>query len=582
MINFQLNKSASAFISNCFSKFDDLESLNSYLQDVSGIVSFFENESDLEEIKAQICKLQIIENQLDRTEYGDFQTNQVLANSVCKQLKSKGSNPKIIIEPTFGKGHFILAALNTFSEIEQLIGVEIYKPYCWQAKFSILDFFINNSEITKPEIYLYHESVFDSDFKRVLIQNKLKEFLIIGNPPWVTNSDLSVLESTNLPKKSNFKHHSGLDAMTGKGNFDIAEFISLSLLRIFEKTNGYFAFLIKNAVVKNLINDQKKNNYAIGEIEKQNINAAKEFSAAVEASLFVCRLNKTPQYNCQEMDFYTQKNIKTFGWVNQKFVSSLETYTKNAFVDGLCPFEWRQGVKHDCSKIMEFERENGHFLNSNNDVFELEEDLVFGLLKSSDLKLPIINKSRKFTIITQRKVGQPTDYIGHSLPKTSAYLNKNKETFAARKSSIYKSNPPFSIFGIGDYSFKPFKIAISGLYKQTAFSLIEPSNGKCLMLDDTCYLLGFDNRNDAVFTFLLLNSDAAQGFLNSIIFWDAKRAITKDVLMRIDLIKLVHQTEFTEMKKLAELNGFDSDDLFFNWEKFKTEILAKTQLSLNI
>jgi hypothetical protein len=582
MINFHLNKNASQFVSSCFSKFNDLESLNIYLQNQCGIFDFFESEDELNEIKQQINQLQLLDNQLDRTEYGDFQTNQILANSVCQKLKEKGSNPKIIVEPTFGKGHFILAALDTFSDIEQLIGVEIYKPYCWQAKFSILDFFLKNSELNKPYIHLHHESVFDYDFKNILIQNKAKEFLIIGNPPWVTSSDLTVLESTNLPKKSNFKQHSGLDAMTGKGNFDIGEFISLTLLRIFEKSHGHFAFLIKNSVVKNLIYDQKKNNYAITEIEKQNINASKEFNAAVEASLFVCRLNSPPQYFCNEKDFYAQKPFKTFGWKHQKFVSNLENYTENAFVDGLCPYEWRQGVKHDCSKIMEFERTNEQFINGNNDVFELEEDLVYGLLKSSDLKNPIINKSRKFTIITQRKVGQPTDYIGTSLPKTSHYLNKNKEIFAARKSSIYKSNPPFSIFGIGDYSFKPFKIAISGLYKQTAFSLIEPSNGKCLMLDDTCYLLGFEHRIDAVFTFLLLNSDASQGFLNSIIFWDAKRAITKDVLMRINLIELVHQTDFVEMKKLAELKGLDSETLYFDWEKFKTEILSKTQLSLNI
>ena len=85
-----------------------------------------------------------------------------------------------------------------------------------------------------------------------------------------------------------------------------------------------------------------------------------------------------------------------------------------------------------------------------------------------------------------------------------------------------------------------------------------------------------------IFTFLLLNSEAAQGFLNSIIFWDAKRAITKDILMRINLIELVHQIEFSEMKKLAELNGFDLEGLFLNWEIFKIEILGQTQLSLNI
>ena len=46
MINFQLNKNASAFVSNCFSKLNDLESINSYLQNQCGIVSFFDNEED--------------------------------------------------------------------------------------------------------------------------------------------------------------------------------------------------------------------------------------------------------------------------------------------------------------------------------------------------------------------------------------------------------------------------------------------------------------------------------------------------------------------------------------------------------
>jgi len=42
----------------------------------------------------------------------------------------------------------------------------------------------------------------------------------------------------------------------------------------------------------------------------------------------------------------------------------------------------------------------------------------------------------------------------------------------------------------GSLFFKPYKVAISGLYKSSHFSLLLPVDGKPVMLDDTCYLLG--------------------------------------------------------------------------------------------
>lgn len=72
------------------------------------------------------------------------------------------------------------------------------------------------------------------------------------------------------------------------------------------------------------------------------------------------------------------------------------------------------------------------------------------------------------------------------------------------------------------------------MYKRTTFSLVMPENGKPLMLDDTCYFIGFDNLKDAKVAQCILNSNVVQEFLASIIFPDAKRSITKDILMRID------------------------------------------------
>ena len=515
-----------------------LESANEFLQFTTGIKSFFSYESELIELKERLAVTFSSVEEPDRAEYGDFQTNSILANKITVHLLEQGINPEIIIEPTCGKGNFIVASLNNFSGIKQIIGIEIYKPYVWETKFSILDFFLKNPKCNKPSIEIFHYNVFDFDFKtfsNLVINNNL---LIIGNPPWVTNSQLGSLNSKNLPKKSNFKNQNGLDAMTGKGNFDIAEYITLSLFDAFQCINGHLALLVKNSVVKNIVFDQKAKQYRIGSIEKHCIDSKKEFDVSVESSLLFCKLNSIPEYKCREYNFYNKEMSLCFGWVDNKFVSNTANYLHTQSIDGICPFEWRQGIKHDCSAVMELEKTNGHYLNKLKENVVIEDELVFGLLKSSDLKNTVINETRKYTIVTQSKVGQETNYIKHQFPATYKYLFKHLSVFQSRKSSIYKGKPLFSIFGIGDYSFKPYKVAISGLYKTFHFTLALPQNDKPVMLDDTCYFIGFENIEYAVYAIILLNSPQTEDFLRSITFPDAKRVFTKDILMRIDLLKL--------------------------------------------
>ena len=240
---------------------------NALLKDKTGIVDFFEKEEDFVQLKEM---LEINQNIVSENcvEYGDFQTNKQLAESVCNYLFHKNIKPKILLEPTCGKGNFILSAIKTFDSLQQVFGIEIQEKYLWHLKFELLEYFLKNSTANKPQINLYHCSVFDFDFKQIKSQINNRELLVIGNPPWVTNSTLSTLNSKNLPKKSNFKNAKGIDAITGKGNFDIGECISLKMLDLFSREKGHFAFLIKNSVIKNIVFEQKKNKYPIAEIEK--------------------------------------------------------------------------------------------------------------------------------------------------------------------------------------------------------------------------------------------------------------------------------------------------------------------------
>ncbi|GAB4489914.1 MAG: class I SAM-dependent methyltransferase [Saprospiraceae bacterium] len=544
-----------AFLQGLWQKGEDYVVVNQGLKSVCGISDFFENKEDYNELRRFLTEEHPSVRETDRTEYGDFQTNLNLASRIAYFLKEKGCSPQTLIEPTFGKGNFILAALQHFPQLQQIRGVEIFKPYVWEAKFSILDFFLKNQDRSKPDIRLFHQNVFDFDFQK-LSRELSGEILILGNPPWVTNAKLGTLNSANLPTKSNYKNLNGLDAMTGKGNFDIGEYITLTLLRAFQNHSGQIAFLVKNQVIKNIVFDQKAAKLRIGELKQFPIDAKKEFSAAVEASLFFCKLNQTPEYQCAQIQMLLDRKPDFhFGWQENQFVANAEKYEAFKSFDGGCPFEWRQGLKHDCSEVMELERLNGHFVNRNGQSIQLENDLVYGILKSSDLKGGVVSTARKFTIVTQRSVGQDTAYIQSLFPKTYSYLRSHQEIFANRKSSIYRNKPLFSIFGIGEYSFAPYKVAISGLYKTPVFTLVLPENDKPLMLDDTCYFIGFEKFSDAVIVFTLLNHPFVTGLLEAITFPDAKRTFTKDVLMRIDLQTVAGSVNFIKLAKMTSLAG---------------------------
>jgi hypothetical protein len=475
-----------------------------------------------------------------KDEYGDWQTNLRLAIAVCEYLKNQGIRPKVIVEPTCGQGNFIIAALLTFDTIEDVYGIEIYKPYLNVLKEKLEKF---GKSLDKINIHLYHESIFNFDFRKITNAISGRSVLAIGNPPWVTNSKLSDIGSDNLPVKTNFKRVKGLDAITGKGNFDIAEYICIHLIENLSAENACFAFLLKTSVIKNLIYEQKAGKSALSQITQFNIDAQKEFNVSVSAALLTMNLFGGRERRCKVFDFYSKSPLYSFGWVGDKFVANVDNYVKNREIDGTSPFTWRSGVKHDCSKVMELTRTDGQYRNALGEVVDIEDDVVYPLIKSSDIKEDVITSARKFVIITQHSTNEDTALMRVKYPKAYQYLLAHADYLDNRKSSIYKDRPRFCMFGIGDYTFKKYKIVISGLYKQTRFSFLSDINGKTAVCDDTCYLLGFDSYAVAKMTLGILNSQPVQDFVNSICFHDAKRAVNKDMLMRINMLSALQLME---------------------------------------
>jgi hypothetical protein len=466
---------------------------------------------------------------IDKWQYGDFQTPDELARKVVDTLKcNHGLEPDVIIEPSCGKGAFIRAACEGFKE-SKILGYDINKVYIDDAKSSITNY--KNSK----NVSLRDSDFFSTDWEKV-ISDQTGYILIIGNPPWVTSSELGLLNSANLPEKSNFQNRRGIEAITGSGNFDISEWMLLRYVDWLSKREGAIALLCKYSVARKVMRQVRESSGLrfFGHIYP--IDAKAYFGASVEACLFVL----TTDSGNADYEVYKDLDSKTpshvIGERDGLIVSDVMAYEHWKHLSGQdARYIWRSGVKHDCSTIMELEPLDDAYVNGLGENISLERDYIYPLLKSSDLGNGRTDSYRKVVLVTQKTVGEDTSTIQKIAPKTWRYLTAHKEYLAKRKSSIYRNKPPYSVFGIGAYTFKKWKIAISGLYKKLHFGLVGPLDGKVVVFDDTVNFLSFDTEAEARFVFSLITSKPSLEFLDAMIFWDEKRPITADILRRLSL-----------------------------------------------
>ena len=271
------------------------------------------------------------------------------------------------------------------------------------------------------------------------------------------------------------------------------------------------------------------------------IDAMKYFSASVNACFLSLKTNGEPlSTDCAFFDNLDAAAPSAIvGFYDGMMLAQVDSfYEYKKFLGQDSHYTWRSGVKHDSSKIMEFRKLDGRLHNGYGELVDIEDLCVFPLLKSSDLGNRHVTETRLKVLITQRNIGASTGYIRHQAPLTWQYLERQAAALDGRKSAIYRNQPRFAVFGVGDYTFTDWKVAISGFYKRLEFQVIGPIDGKPVIFDDTIYFLSVNTQTEAAFLADLLNSEPCQKFLESMVFWSDKRPITIDLLKRLDLEKL--------------------------------------------
>ena len=493
-------------------------------------------------------------------ELGDFQTPSPLVGLILDRLEVDGVAWERVLEPTVGQGAFVSGLIGRGVPPREILGIEIQQKHLDDARES------TRSATTRVELKL--ANLFEADLRRDLDWTTNGPILVIGNPPWVTNAELGSLDSKNLPTKSNIKRERGLDAKTGRANFDLAEAIWLKLIEELAIEAPSIALLCKTTVARNVLEHAFQRDLPIGAAWIARIDAQRWFKASVDACLFFVKIDprrrawdRIPLYPSLE----SRTPVSALGFAKGRMVNDIDAYKAFSRFDGDSLLEWRQGIKHDAADLMELTEspEPGRaWLNRRGQRVHVESEYVFPLLKGADLLSRVGPAGVWSVIVTQSKAGRATDPLRLGYPRLWAYLQSNRDDFRKRKSSIYQNAPEFAMFGVGPYSFAPFKVAIAGLSKTPIFHAIAPRSGKPTLFDDTCYFLPCQTAEQAAILVALLNSEESNGLIKTLMSPASKRSITKTLLRRIDLAALLREVDQGRLMSSAELafRGLSGDD----------------------
>lgn len=466
--------------------------------------------------------------------YGDFQTPPDLAEAICEQLA--GVRPSTIIEPTCGTGTILAAAVQRFPEVRSALGFDIEAAYVAQAR----DRLARHS--TRARIEVRVRDFFIADWRSIL-SSCPDPILIVGNPPWVTNAALGRLASDNHPQKENRQGLAGIDALTGKSNFDVSEWMIVRLLEAAAGRQATVAMLCKTAVAQKVLSHAWRSGLPIERSEIRPIDALRHFGARVDACLFVCRLgSKAAPPECRvSVDLSDSRPEKTFGLRDGRLVADVRAYDRVRHLVG-GSFRWRSGVKHDCADVFELRQDGPLLRNGLGEVVRLEPRHLFPLLKSSQVAGGKIDQPPRRLLVPQRRVGEETAGLAAQAPKTWRYLVRHGERLDRRASAVYRNQPRFSVFGVGPYTFCKWKVMVSGFYKSWRFAAVGPAGGRPVVCDDTCYFLPCHSASEARRRAAVLNGDRGREFFSAFVFNHAKRPLTAEILGLLDLDALAAET----------------------------------------
>jgi methylase of polypeptide subunit release factors len=146
----------------------------------------------------------------------------------------------------------------------------------------------------------------------------------------------------------------------------------------------------------------------------------------------------------------------------------------------------------------------------------VEEDLIYPLLRGKDVRAWVANP--EISVVVTHKPGMklkaiPEKEMQTMYPKTWGYLSGFRpvlESGGIYRRFFKKSDPFYSVFGIGDYSFSEYKVVWREVSNDLVCAVTGPFEGRPVIPDHTLTMLAAESEDEAHFVCSLLNSSPAK------------------------------------------------------------------------
>lgn len=170
--------------------------------------------------------------------------------------------------------------------------------------------------------------------------------------------------------------------------------------------------LCKTSVARNICIELAKNNFKADCIIAHFDNK-KVFDINVSACLLICdfRSNDLLIKQCDIDDF---DNLTLLEFDGKALRAELSEELSPLL--GTTQLKWRQGVKHDCAKVMELHVDGDNLRNKLGETINVEDAYLYPYIKSSASREHFISGSQLRVPMTQRKIGDDTSGLKTDAP----------------------------------------------------------------------------------------------------------------------------------------------------------------------
>ena len=505
-----------------------------------------------------------------RQETGSFYTPLGITDVLLDQLTVTPDDA--VLDPGTGSGIFLNRLITRIIETsdtdprlllnritESFVGIDI-DPIAVSAATvsyaSALQPLLDAVEMDDVVIPIYHGDVLgvmNTDPYSQLPTNSFD--YIIGNPPWMTWTALPDKYRTRMKNKYgdavSLTSHSGFDAQLGHVNDDFAiPFTTITSHRYLSE-GGKLGAVIKESILSQPAGRLLRQNATGGCFGVQGIHTFPETAfpdISIRSAVIIFQHDEETVFPISVSRHGNGVGDVMFTPLTRADPASPWVERTAARVLGDCQYEIRQGVKDDADNVFQF--------TSRAEIPGIEQKRIYPSIRSTHITRFGIDGYDHRLIPVNHPSGTGVN-LKEQYPDTYQYLKRNESSLDERQSNVFDSGPFYTVFGVGDYTWAPYKVAWCRLGHNPEFAVLsgvddddDVVSEKCIVPNDHFLYIPCQDGNTAHFLCSVLNSTPYKDALRSISS-GGKASLSKGVVSQLSLPDWRNRPDFHELASLS-------------------------------